>query len=773
MPPFTLANVSLAGGSVLSASAAGFVSQTRTVAAAAEQKAVNVVDIILAPTTNKPVVESVKPDVDGIFLAGFGLVPTVKAMVNWNGNTPSTVEFQVNGSVYATRTGAGPEYSVTMPVDSALRTSLTTTGNVISVRAMAQEAGKVSAPFALTMAVVPVPAGLRAVVNSGLYQAFGPDQVGFDFELTKHEQKVTLPLIGTFGFEWGANASFDYTIKNGEWEAAVGFSAEGKQGKRGRRTSFPALARVPKARLYIGNKEINVSVNGTAKGTATASTGITFQSVGLVAGLETRLELTRFGLLDIFGPGLTTAFSAVPSAGKILKNVSIIVWLIPALDGTATVMVSPFQFGGATLTGKIGLEGAYEPEVGDVLKGRVYVGTDAALTVGLPAPVFKNVQLRVYGGYELKAWVFKISKEVVWVTYSYPSANGLLAQRGTRDIGTGYMLEAAANQDASWRPMDRPWREAGGEVFQLGNGGLKQLVAGESSAALEAFVSMGQGEAAVPAPAAAEDGAVARIIDSTVPAQAVLPLLGNVFPDSEPALAGNGNNLMLLYVRDTGAANAVQFTEVAWTYFNGTTWTTPAPVAADVRGQFDPSVVFDGQGKAVGVWCRIKNAALAGGEVADMAAEMEVVSATWNAGTGTWGAATALTDNAFLDHKPRLAGPMTDGDLILTWRENQSNLLIGTGAAGAPQNTRVMTRRWDAATGTWGAASVLVSDLANEMSDSLAASGGKAVFAVTRDLDGNLDDFTDSELFYRVWNEGTGTWGSLTRHTTDAAMTVT
>jgi len=79
-----------------------------------------------------------------------------------------------------------------------------------------------------------------------------------------------------------------------------------------------------------------------------------------------------------------------------------------------------------------------------------------------------------------------------------------------------------------------------------------------------------------------------------------------------------------------------------------------------------------------------------------------------------------------------------------------------------------MTRRWDAATGSWGATEVLIADLANEMSDSLAAKGDKAVMAITRDMDGNLDDFSDCELFYRVFDVLSGTWGALTRHTTDA-----
>ena len=41
--------------------------------------------------------------------------------------------------------------------------------------------------------------------------------------------------------------------------------------------------------------------------------------------------------------------------------------------------------------------------------------------------------------------------------------------------------------------------------------------------------------------------------------KADLPVLQNVFPNSQPALAGRGQELMLLYVTDNGASNALQF----------------------------------------------------------------------------------------------------------------------------------------------------------------------------------------------------------------------
>jgi hypothetical protein len=64
---FTLANVDLTAGSTLTVGKTGFLTQTRTVAAAQGVKAVSVGDIELVANTDKPVVEWVKPDIAGLF----------------------------------------------------------------------------------------------------------------------------------------------------------------------------------------------------------------------------------------------------------------------------------------------------------------------------------------------------------------------------------------------------------------------------------------------------------------------------------------------------------------------------------------------------------------------------------------------------------------------------------------------------------------------------------------------------------------------------------
>jgi len=151
-----------------------------------------------------------------------------------------------------------------------------------------------------------------------------------------------------------------------------------------------------------------------------------------------------------------------------------------------------------------------------------------------------------------------------------------------------------------------------------------------------------------------------------------------------------------------------------------------------------------------------------------MAAQMEIVWSRRDASTGMWSTPVPLTDNAFLDFKPQLAGPLADGDLLLTWNQNEANETDGSGPPGAVTNMRVMNRRWDRATQTWSAAEVLVPNLTGELSESLTAAGDKGVYAWTVDMNDEAEGYEASEVFYRLYNATTGIWGAVTRHTTDA-----
>ena len=386
----------------------------------------------------------------------------------------------------------------------------------------------------------------------------------------------------------------------------------------------------------------------------------------------------------------------------------------------------------------------------------------------IPGDLFKSIGFQLYAGLEATAWMSQIGPfQYVFVDYTYDSSQSRRRPlSGMYDIGTGYVIEAATNKNLTWKPMDRSYLSAGPEQFQLSETGpARRPSTTSASAALDLFCRMGNASAPGAFYLPSANGHV--ISDLTLPAQVTLTLLSNVYPDASPALASSGSNLMLLYVRDTGTSNPVQFTEIAYTRFDGTSWSTPAAVAVDPRGQFGAKVNFDGKGNAVAVWEQIKDASFTGSDLTAVAAQMEIMTSTWSAATQTWSTATALTNNTFLDHAPQLVGPLTNGDLLLTWIQNQGNQMLGSGPRGDLNNDHVMTARWDCTSATWGLPSTLVDNLSSDLSHSLAAAANKAVYMWSQDQDSNLDNFDDTELYYLVWDETAGTWGAQTRYTND------
>ncbi|HPA21278.1 MAG TPA: CARDB domain-containing protein [Verrucomicrobiae bacterium] len=754
---FSMANVDLGGGNTLEASASGFLSQARTVIAGAGVLSVTVGDLSLdAASTTVPVVEWVKPDIVGLYLFGWGFTTTVRARVNWNGNTPGVVRFFGNGTLMGSAGGAGPEYSTTMEVDNLFTPSLHT--GVNTVRVVAEAAGGASGQHELNIAVLSAPTSLVAFLVPGYQSVDGAIlRLKVEFPAPALRKTVSLPVIGEFGGKFQAVGEFQYSIAKGEWEMKLG-----GQGSS--------------AEILVGDYVGEVGIAAEGKGAASLSRGITLDELSLVAslGLAADVRLGAYGLPDLLGPGLSTWLYQIPWLRPALDNVVVVLMIRPSLTGDAAFdLVPALAFGGAELTGKLPIEGMYEPNIMGQ-KVRFYVGGEPRLTFQIPGDLFKEVGFRLYAGTKVRAWHIDWTKEFVFVDYSFASEPGRrLPLTGIYDLGNGYLIEAAGNKTAAWRPMGREYLADGPEVFLPAPSSPGRRLSSAQEAALaaqEVFARMGAASSpgAVHLPAAGPGRRISS--DTNLPAQAELPLLENVFPESAPAMAGKGDELMLLYVRDTGStSNPVQFTEIAWTRFDGAAWGAPSALAATNAGQFAPAVAFDGNGDAVAAWEQCKDPSFSEtNNLSALAAQMEIQWSRWDASAGTWVPMDALTDNACLDRRPQIAGPLSDGDLLLAWTRNEANAMIGEGPAGSTSNSCVLVARWDSATATWGVPEALVTNLTGELSGSLTAAGDRAVYCWTRDMDGDLDDTADTELFYRIFDAGSGLWGAAVRHTTDA-----
>ena len=766
---FSFASVSLGNGNPLVVSKSGYATYTGTVPAPAGATVVTVPDILLAAAnTNRPTVTKVEPRLKGLFLSGVTLHNEFTASVNWSSVTPGYVRFSVNGTQMTDLTGVGPEYVATLNMgESPFRPSFDTAGNQVTVQAVGS-GGQMSDPFSVPVGILPIPDPLKLVTGQGYpFTTYLDGHMGLDYDFPNPPIKtvVTFPVIGRFGFEVAANASFDYTVTDGDWEVALGIGAEGKQGKRGRRPSIPGLTRYPKMKLYIGNKEISGKIQAGVRGTATFTSEITFDEVFGHGEIEAKLELGRVGLLDLV-PGLGTGASWVPGLSGITKGISVIIYAIPDVEGEITFAMQPaFKFDALELTGKVGLEAAYEPKLSDDFELRVYVGGEPSVTFGIPGDLFKKVRFKAYAGAEFKAWLFKFGPvEYVFVDVSYPAGGNFPLAMRAADGTTGVAMFRVVSTDGDGvRPVSRDYLQAGAEQF-VAFDGAKQMAgaAGTPASALEAFRAIGRPAAH---PASSKGGTVEPQNGPLFGggprlSQADLPLVENVFPGSQPALAGGGQELMLLYVADNGSTNNLRFTDIRWTRFDGTNWSVPATIQTNTQAEFSPQVAYDANGDAIAVWERVADPNFNQTNLTAMAAEMEIVWSKWNHISGKWSMPEALTANGYLDHAPLLCGPMSDGSVLATWTANTNNLLLGTNGAGS----QVMWSQWSSAGQKWSAPQTLLADLPNRLSQSLSGVSNLAVYAWSRDLDGVLTNANDQQVFYRAWSNGV--WGAGTQFTT-------
>ncbi|MBM3884152.1 MAG: hypothetical protein FJ387_31345, partial [Verrucomicrobia bacterium] len=247
--------------------------------------------------------------------------------------------------------------------------------------------------------------------------------------------------------------------------------------------------------------------------------------------------------------------------------------------------------------------------------------------------------------------------------------------------------------------------------------------------------------------------------------QVNLTMVQNVLPDSEPAMDGRTNELMLLYVSDNGSTNNLQFTDLKWTRWDGVNWSTPLTLRANTQAEFAPQVKYDGNGDAIAVWQRVADPNFTNTDLTAMAAQLEIVWSRWNRANGTWSEPAPLTTNNVLDHAPLLCGPMSNGDLLAVWTRNNANQLMGTNGPGADQ---LFWARWSTATRAWTAPQAMLSAVAYRLSQTLAGAGGHAVYAWSSDADGVLTNDEDQELFSCEWMNGT--WSAAKRLTTNSVV---
>lgn len=776
-------HVDLAEGNTLVVSKNGYATDTQSVLAPVGATNVTIPNIYLPVNAgNAPKVSSLQSSHKGIFLeTGSSLAPldnTYTASVEWNNLTPGKVQFYANDTLVTEATGSGPTYTCSLNIDDYFSASYKSGANKMKVVAI-DAGGWQSSPYVMEVALIPFTIPISLHLGPDLSIQFDPATWQFDVGCIFPDQPVhaelELPVLGLFGADFIFNAGFGYTPWDSGWVLTLGAGGDSYKsawertcaGNKGKSSGPMFDSKLGDGMvIYFGDSCLPISFQVSADGTATPSDGIKCYEVIGTASISLKIEVAQVSLIDLLAPGTTEEIREIcPKLADLLNPISIGIWVLPEMSGELTIGTYPsVTFKNAEITGSCGVEVGYEPKIADMVSMSAYIRGTPSITFDLTGDfAFKDVNFKALAGFNFTAWLLQLGPyEYVFVNVTYPSSSLTGAPALSRDmIETRRIFRNPPKGGLKWRALDRPYLDAGPEKF-VGNDQGEQVVTkdGETVTVADAFRAMNRR----PVRGSVKGKSMSKRSElSPALSQVDVTLYENTFSLPAQRVARHGQELMVVHVLDNENTNALQFTDIGWTRYDGTNWNTVGSIQTNTQADLDPQVAFDGDGDAIAVWSQVKDTNFSTVDITALAAELETVYSRWDRSSSTWSIPEALTTNSYVDHSPLLCGPVSGGDLLLTWVKNESNLLMGTGSLGTVANDQVLWNRWDAGTHSWGTTATLISNQTYRLSQDLEGISNCAAYVWTRNADNTWTN--GSELCYRLWTNSA--WGAAATYVTD------
>jgi hypothetical protein len=240
----------------------------------------------------------------------------------------------------------------------------------------------------------------------------------------------------------------------------------------------------------------------------------------------------------------------------------------------------------------------------------------------------------------------------------------------------------------------------------------------------------------------------------------------NIFSQSQPTLAADGNDLLLAWIyddpnRDPGDPNSVNRTEVLFSSCRSANWSDPVPIDDDDTADFSPQIVALPNGNALCVWENVNKVLPDDANLTDMAAAMEIKAARYNSASGLWTSQT-LTNNNHLDRSPRIA-TADNGTAVAVWIYNEKDDILGLDS-NALNEIRYSTFNGS----TWTEPNTVASGIGLIIKTSLTYNGNQAAYVYSLDTDHNWQTDSDRELYTLIYNGST--WSGPYQITDDNSL---
>ncbi len=232
----------------------------------------------------------------------------------------------------------------------------------------------------------------------------------------------------------------------------------------------------------------------------------------------------------------------------------------------------------------------------------------------------------------------------------------------------------------------------------------------------------------------------------------------NVFDYSQPAIASEGNDLLLAWIYDDPNRISINRTELIFSKCVNGIWSQPGVIDDDNTADFSPQVVTLGDGNAICVWENVNQILSDDANLSQMAAAMDIKAGYYDSNTGVWTTHT-LTNNNHLDHSPRIAAA-DNGTAMAVWIYNEKDDILGSDA-NALNEIRYRKRKG----AKWSKPNTVASGIGLVVKTALAYDGNRAAYVYAVDPNWSWNTEADREI-YAITYDG-NTWSAPDRITDD------
>lgn len=657
-------------------------------------------------TTGQPPVVKLISEYEKYFLKDVSFKNCYRVDVQWNG-PPGYLEFTKNDRRWEERQNPTKKQCFDMGFDFNADDN---GGNNVLTAIATNGLGLASEPAVLQPLVFPIPGWISWVLQGPWWTA-----TPF-FKLVHYATEMRYPNPA---FEAVTDLPRNYPVIGGKWGVKetqiwgrLQFKSDG--GGLGRLTGNTGVA-LGEERALVG------SASGEAQTALTPGGGLKLTKGILAFTIKGLLKIKK-GIADLI-PALKAAESWTWLGGWIKElndMVSVELHIEPQV--VSSLIFKSFQdklqYDHGEYTGMMRIEGQANVKLREWLKAGAYIGGMPRIVFEVPPNpwYFKELGARLYAGAKLVIYKWE---------QRFEAAIDCFCRIGCRCQSKDSVQAAAAASQGNWQLAPRDYVTADYAAF-VGNRSAERL----------------RGPRAAP-----------QVTDE-------LPIIGNVFPQAEPALAlrADGQQL-LLWVHDDPTKPNGQGEEILFSRWDGGLWSVPAAITDDRNEDFAPQVAFDSAGGAIAVWERSK-LILPISPTLDITftQSIEIAYSRWD---GThWSVPALLTNDSLMDFGPALARA-GDGRVMALWQTSDADLLTGD----ATHPISLTYAIWNGA--AWSAPAVTLGNITGIFDVALAYRGPQAAIVLSRDTDGDAATSTDKELFYAEW-DGTR-WGSLIRLTNNTA----